>query len=190
MTKKELRKNMTAFRDHLSNDEIKKLSAAIFENLKKTDAFQKCSTVLCYLNIKSEVDTHSILEYFQKNKKLTAAPRISGNKMDFFYFNNYSQLSDDNRFHIPEPITDEKCIPDADCIIIMPGLLFDLNGARIGYGGGFYDRYLEKYPEPLKIAIAYDFQVMDAIEDTLIEPTDIKPDFLVTDKRMITISNK
>ena len=72
----------------------------------------------------------------------------------------------------------------------MPGLLFDLNGARIGYGGGFYDRYLEKYPEPLKIAIAYDFQVMDAIEDTLIEPTDIKPDFLVTDKRMITISNK
>ncbi len=188
MTKKELRIQMSALRDDLSDDEIQKSSRAIFENLLKTEIFHSCHTILCYINIKSEVNTHYIIKHYHNNGKKTAAPKVTGNKMDFFYFDNFSQLSDENRFHIPEPVTNEKCIPDAGCLIIMPGLLFDCNGARIGYGGGFYDRYLEKYPNIVKIAIAYDFQVTDAVNNSLIEKTDIKPDMIVTEKRIIHIN--
>lgn len=188
MTKKELRKKMSTLRNHLSQDEIQLLSDDIFRNLLKIPAFCECDKVLSYINIKSEVSTNKIIEFSKNNSKKTAAPKVIGNSMDFFYFNDDSDLSDENKFRIPEPVTTAKCIPDSNTVIIIPGLIFDASGARIGYGGGYYDRYLEKYHPLIKIAIAYDFQVIEQIDNCLMEATDIKPDYIVTDRRIIIIN--
>ena len=70
---------------------------------------------------------------------------------------------------------------------MMPGLVFDKSGHRIGYGGGYYDKYLTLHDSVVKIAIAYDFQVIEKIDEEIIEDTDISPDYIVTDKQIIKL---
>ena len=70
-------------------------------------------------------------------------------------------------------------------MIILPGLAFDVTGGRVGYGGGFYDKYLSKSPPLIKIAVAYEFQVLDT--EIEVDEFDIKPDYIVTEKRIIKI---
>ena len=88
---------------------------------------------------------------------------------------------------IPEPIEKRPVIADRG-VMIMPGLVFDHELNRIGYGGGYYDRYLSKYGNDniIKVAIAYDFQVVNKIDSTS-EEHDIKPDIIVTDKAEYTL---
>ena len=71
---------------------------------------------------------------------------------------------------------------EKNALIIMPGLAFDEKKNRIGYGGGFYDKYLERHPGLFKVALAYDFQIYKKLET---EQFDIRPDIIVTDKRVI-----
>lgn len=68
--------------------------------------------------------------------------------------------------------------------MIMPGVAFDNNCHRVGYGGGFYDRYLEKHPKVKRIAAAFEFQILPEVPT---EPTDIAPEMIVTEKQIITI---
>ena len=139
------------------------------------------------MNIKNEVDTSLIINYYRKNNKKTAIPKVLENNMEFYYFNCEKELVN-GYFNIPEPVNiDEsnKCIPSNNDVIIIPGLAFDRFGGRVGYGGGFYDKYLTQNKNLIKIAVAYDFQV---IEDVLeISKFDVKPDYIVTEKRILKI---
>jgi 5-formyltetrahydrofolate cyclo-ligase len=87
---------------------------------------------------------------------------------------------------ISEPLPERRVVYEG-ALMILPGLAFDKSGARIGYGGGFYDRFLEKYPESAscKISLAYDFQVYDQLE---IEDFDERVDGIITEKRIIQIN--
>lgn len=187
MDKKVIRKIMSSKRGELTKDEVTNKSKDIFFNILKLKEFIEASQVLCFLNIKNEVDTSFIINYYRENNKKTAAPKVIGSEMEFYYFTNEEDLIS-GYFNIPEPLNlneYNKCIPDNNDIIIVPGLAFDKLGGRIGYGGGFYDKFLNKYNNLIKIAVAYDFQI---IEDELeISEFDIKPDYIVTENRIIKI---
>lgn len=187
MNKKNIRKIMSVKRNELTNNEVINKSKEIFLNILKLKEFIESTQVLCFLNIKNEVDTSFIINYYRKNNKKTAVPKVNGNEMEFYYFTNENDLIS-GYFNIPEPINlneSNKCIPNNNDVIIVPGLAFDKYGGRIGYGGGFYDKYLSKNKNLIKIAVAYDFQV---IEDKLeISEFDIKPDYVVTEKRILKI---
>ena len=126
-----------------------------------------------------EIDPIKILDKFEKQNYQISLPKIKkGYEMDFFTWSNKDPLSI-NKYGIPEPISDQIVEPN---ILLLPLVAFDNNFNRIGYGGGFYDRYLQKIKKNKKvitIGLAYSFQKVKKI------PTnkyDIKLDFVVTNK--------
>ena len=126
-----------------------------------------------------EIDILQILEKFEKKKFIITLPKIKKNsQMDFFQWSKNDPLSI-NKFGIPEPISKVVKYPD---VLLVPLLAFDKNFNRIGYGGGFYDRYIKKIrkrKKVLTIGFAYSFQKLKKI------PTnkyDIKLDFIITNK--------
>ena len=126
-----------------------------------------------------EIDILQILEKFEKKKFIITLPKINKNKqMDFFSWNSKEPLSI-NKFGIPEPLSKKILYPN---IMLVPLLAFDKNLNRIGYGGGYYDRYLKKIKkikDVLTIGLAYSFQKVKKIPT---KQHDIKLDFIVTEK--------
>lgn len=174
---------MSRKREALSEEEVADKSRKIYENLLKIDCFTHAGSILCYINIRNEVRTGQIIQYCLEQNIKTAAPRVEGDKMDFFCFSSIDDLTP-GAFGILEPAGENRCIPDETTVIIMPGLAFDEKGGRIGYGGGYYDKYLSIYPYVKKIAVAYDFQILDEVGR---EVTDIAPDYIVTDRDVIPL---
>lgn len=185
VNKNEVRKMMNRKREALSKAEVMEKSSEIYNNLLKNGCFSGAGSVLCYINIRNEVVTKPILDFCLEHDIRIAVPRVHGTEMDFYYISAYCELVQ-GAFGIPEPVGDNICIPTENDVIIMPGLAFDRNGNRIGYGGGYYDKYLSVYQKVKKIAVAYDFQILDEIES---EITDILPDYIVTDSGVICVGS-
>ena len=110
-----------------------------------------------------------------------AVPKVTGpHEMKYYYLEDFSQLKP-GYFQIPEP---EDC-PEAaeeDAFLIVPGVAFDENRHRAGYGQGFYDRYLAGHRKHKTAAIAFEFQI---VEEVPAEPTDIFPEKVITEERII-----
>ena len=126
-----------------------------------------------------EIDIMPLVEKFEKLNYSITLPKIGVNsEMNFFQWSTKDPLSI-NKFGIPEPISNKTKFPD---ILLVPLLAFDKNFNRIGYGGGFYDRYinrLKKIKKIITIGVAYSFQKIKKIP---VEKYDIKLDFVVTEK--------
>ena len=126
-----------------------------------------------------EIDTIEILKKFEKLNYNISLPKIKKNfQMDFFHWSTKEPLSI-NKLGIPEPISNKVVYPN---ILLIPLVAFDRYFNRIGYGGGFYDRYLKKIKKNKKIitvGLAYSFQKIKKIP---VEKYDIKLDFVITNK--------
>ena len=126
-----------------------------------------------------EVDAIRILEKFEKKRCQISLPRIKKNfQMNFFYWSKKDPL-EINKYGIPEPISDKVIYPD---ILLVPLSAFDNRLYRIGYGGGYYDRYIKKIKKMKKITtigLGYSFQ---KVKEVPINKHDIKLDFIVTEK--------
>ena len=126
-----------------------------------------------------EVDTINILEKFEKYKYKISLPKIKKNsQMNFFNWSTKDPLTI-NKYGIPEPISNKLTYPS---IILVPIVAFDKHFNRIGYGGGFYDRYIKKIKKNKKIltiGLAYSFQ---KVKEIPINKYDIKLDFVITEK--------
>ena len=133
-----------------------------------------------YYPYNHEVNTVKILEKFEKLNYQISLPKIKKNsQMDFFKWSIKDLLSI-NKYGIPEPITDKIVYPN---ILLVPLVAFDKHLNRIGYGGGFYDRYLEKVMKTkniMTIGLAYSFQKVQKIP---VNKYDIKLDFIVTNEK-------
>ena len=133
-----------------------------------------------YYPYNHEVNTLKILEKFEKLNYQISLPKIKKNfQMDFFKWSVKDLLSI-NKYGIPEPITDKIVYPN---ILLVPLIAFDKHLNRIGYGGGFYDRYLErvkKIKNIMTIGLAYSFQKVQKIP---VNKYDIKLDFIVTNEK-------
>ncbi len=128
-----------------------------------------------------EVDAIDILKKFEKKKYQISLPKIKKNfKMDFFNWSTIDPLSI-NKYGIPEPISKKIVHPS---IIFVPLVAFDKNLNRIGYGGGFYDRFIKRIKKKRKIitiGFAYSFQRIDNVPTS---KNDIKLDFIITTKKI------
>ena len=177
MKKSLIRKKLLEVREknYLNNDLIN--ISSIIKILKKRKFKNKI--LGGYYPYNYEIDIIPLVEKFQKLNYSITLPKIGMNsEMNFFQWSTKDPLSI-NKFGIPEPISNKIKFPD---ILLVPLLAYDKNFNRIGYGGGFYDRYinrLKKIKKIITIGIAYSFQKIKKIP---VEKYDIKLDFVVTEK--------
>lgn len=177
-TKKEIRQKILNQRNALTNEEWSAKSCLILGKLMHHPLYQDAETIYCYVSYKHEVDTWPFLAFSIAAGKRIAVPKVIGQEMKFFYITSLEEL--EPGYHgIFEPVTDISA-EDEHALMIMPVAAFDEENNRIGYGGGYYDRYLKQHPAHQKIGLAFDFQKADCIPA---EETDIKPDIIITDKK-------
>lgn len=181
LEKARLRTEIKEYRRSISVSDKNILDGKVFDNLLKSGLIENRKLVLAYISTEIEVGTRSIIDFCLENGIGVAVPRCSGKrKMDFFMY-SHSAIMEKSPFGILEPVP-EKCIPVTDfygALCIVPGLAFDRYGYRLGYGGGFYDSFLEKEQGLVTVGICYHENIFDKL------PTgdfDKKVNFIVTDK--------
>ncbi|MBQ9838858.1 MAG: 5-formyltetrahydrofolate cyclo-ligase [Oscillospiraceae bacterium] len=163
MNKKELRTQIKAAKRAMTMQQIESLSLDLCRQFLATEVYRNAKTVYGYLPYNQEVRTWTLLEQAMKDGKKVAVPKVYGDEMRFIYIEDLQAVSD-GYAGIPEPIADEPVADDPAALVLMPGLAFDRAGHRIGYGGGFYDRFLENEPNHPTVALCYSFQMMDHLD--------------------------
>lgn len=164
MNKQELRRTIRERKRAMTEEEIVERSNALAEKFYNTPAYQAASTIYGYLPYNQEVRTVPMLQRALDEGKRVAVPKVYGEEMRFIYLEDLTQVSR-GYAGIPEPIADAPVADDKRALVLMPGLAFDPQGHRIGYGGGFYDRFLAQEPHHPTLALCYEFQ-MQAHLDT------------------------
>lgn len=181
MTNKKLtRTAIKEKRYELREGEVQRLSKECISKVLQFPELLEAKTVCVYMPTGNEIDTSEIIQYCLDNHKRVAAPRIEGDSMEFYYFQSIVDLKQ-GAYDIWEPIGTER-VTDEQSLVIMPGVAFDLDCNRIGYGKGYYDKYLSKHPHMKKIALAYEFQIVGKIKR---ETHDVRPEMIVTERRVI-----
>lgn len=178
--KKMTRNTIKEMRLALKKEEVKERSEACVSKVLQFPELLEARTVCVYMPAGNEIDTSEIIRYCKENGKRLAAPRVSGDTMDFYYFTDEKDM-EQGAYDIWEP-TGTEAVEDEESLVIMPGVAFDLSCNRIGYGKGYYDRYLSAHPRMKKVALAYDFQIVGRIKR---EVHDVRPDMVVTESRVI-----
>ena len=163
MDKKALRSEIRAKKRAMTEEQIVAASRRLGEKFAASLQYLQAKTVYGYLPYNQEVRTVPMLERALADGKRVAVPKIYGDEMKFIYLTDLSCV-EKNAMGIPEPIADEPVADDPTALVLMPGLAFDRQGHRIGYGGGFYDKFLAAEPEHPTVALCYDFQLLPEIE--------------------------
>lgn len=141
MEKKEIRKQVFQIRKSSDPAELEKKSQIINQKIIELPAFQNADTIFVYMDCKGEVSVRPMLEAAWAMGKKTAAPRVTGpGAMKYYYITSYDDLAP-GYYDIPEPTTEIEATEE-DAFLIVPGVGFDKDRHRCGYGQGFYDRYL------------------------------------------------
>lgn len=163
MDKKELRKQIRSLKRQMTKEQIEAASASLAEQFFATEYYRNARTIYGYLPYNQEVRTVPILRQAMLDGKRVAVPKVYGEEMRFIYLEDMGAVSE-GYAGIPEPVADEPVAQDPTALVLMPGLAFDRQGHRIGYGGGFYDRFLAQEPNHPTVALCYEFQMMDRLE--------------------------
>ena len=164
MNKKEMRAIIRAQKRAMTEDQIVSASKRLGEQLRACELYQNAKTVYGYLPYNQEVRTVPMLEQAIADGKRVAVPKCYGEEMRFLYIRDFEKEVAPGYAGIPEPIADEPVADDKTALVLMPGLAFDPMGHRIGYGGGFYDRFLSNEPDHPTLALCYGFQMVDHLE--------------------------
>lgn len=180
-SKYSIRQEILQVRQALGEDAQKFKSNLIYQSIIKDECFIKTPVLLVYLSTKNEVSTTSLIKKAWELGKTVAAPKINDHVMDFYIFSSFNQLKVGPYYGILEPTTTEP-IQTTEALIIMPGVAFDYQRNRIGYGKGYYDRYLSEHPDYETIAIAFDCQLLNKIPS---EEHDLKPNKIITETGII-----
>ena len=163
MDKKELRATIRARKRAMTEEEIVSRSEALTRLFLDSEAYKNAKTIYGYLPYNQEVRTTPILERALQDGKQVAVPKVYGEEMRFIALEDLTQV-EKGYAGIPEPIADGPVADDPKALVLMPGLAFDAQGHRIGYGGGFYDKFLAAETGHPTVALCYDFQLLDKLE--------------------------
>lgn len=219
--KKAVRKKVLALRDSIPAEDRARYDASIRKIVTGLEEYREAEAILAYVSYKSEVDTTMLIQQALKDGKHVFAPKVTGNEMEFWQILSLEDLKEGYRgilepkqsITFPDWVSERRNIASIDAVIdkvegcapegckvmmLMPGVVFDRQRHRIGYGGGFYDRYLDRLSQLSKktdfaeqtrtnldhitlttAALAYSCQVLEQIP---YEEHDVKPDVLVTEQ--------
>lgn len=174
-----IRKRMKQLRADMTRTERFEKSMQIFEQLITVPEFKRADRIYTYVSMDNEIDTIMLIDYSLSLEKRVFVPRVSGKDMEFYEISDISELSP-GYMGIYEPDINGK-EPDYSRtgFMCMPGLAFDKSYNRIGYGGGFYDRYLSVENKLYKAALAYEAQLLESIPT---QDGDVRPDMIVTEE--------
>lgn len=179
-TKQEIRSLMKQERAQLTDFYQVQAGTACANRIFSLPEYKAAKSICIYMAIQNEMSTLPIIEHSRALNKKIAAPKVTGNNIDFYYFDQVESLIP-GVWGILEPAPNDEVV-DANSLIIMPGVAFDKARNRVGYGGGFYDRYLEDHNQMKTVGICYDFQVLDQVP---YEPFDQQPEIIVTNQTII-----
>lgn len=163
MDKTALRAEIRARKRAMTSEEIERRSERLAGLFAASEAYRNATTIYGYMPYNQEVRTVPMLERALRDGKRVAVPKCYGDEMRFIYMEDLSRV-EKGYAGIPEPIEDEPVAEDETALVLMPGLAFDAQGHRIGYGGGFYDKFLAREPNHPTIALCYDFQMRPKLE--------------------------
>lgn len=161
--KKLLRKTIRDRKRAMTEEEIVRRSQALCRLFLESAAYREAKTIYGYLPYNQEVRTVPILEQALRDGKQVAVPKVYGEEMKFICLPDLTQV-EKGFSGIPEPIADGPVANDPTALVLMPGLAFDAQGNRMGYGGGFYDKFLAREPEHPTLALCYEFQMLPHLE--------------------------
>ena len=164
MNKKEIRAYIREKKRAMTERQIVSASARLGEQFRDCELYKNAKTIYGYLPYNQEVRTVPMLEQAIRDGKRVAVPKCYDRDMKFIYISDFAAEVAPGYANIPEPIADEPVADDTTALVLMPGLAFDPQGHRIGYGGGFYDRFLADEPDHPTLALCYGFQMVDHLE--------------------------
>ena len=176
MDKKALRAEIREKKRAMTEQQIVQTSDALARQFYAHPAYQNSKSIFGYLSYNQEVRTMPILEQAQRDGKRVAVPKVLGDEMIFIWLDDLRRV-ELGYCNIPEPMDNGPEAVDETALVLMPGLAFDPTGRRCGYGGGFYDRYLEAHPNHPLLALCYGFQLYDELET---DPHDIPVDYVLS----------
>lgn len=179
--KHKIRKELYSKRSAIPSALARQKSKIICDRLIRTHDYWASKTILFYLPFKNEVSTLDAISYTKHHLKQVFLPCIEDEEIFARIFQPHRLKP--GKFGIPEP--DKKCkkIPAKKIdLVIIPGIAFDKSGGRIGYGKGYYDKFLKNIPRVKKVALAYDFQVVSHFKK---DSHDVHVDKIITEKRII-----
>jgi 5-formyltetrahydrofolate cyclo-ligase len=187
ISKSTLRERLKLEREKLSKGEVRERSKSIVEQLLSLPEFFRSDVIHIYISSKkNEVDTHELIRVLLKQKKRVVVP-IADKVTKSMKHSELFSLSElvGGAYGILEPKM-YRPVPVADLqVIVVPALAVDRKGNRLGFGAGFYDRFLHDVRLP-SIALGYDFQVIDEVPN---EKTDIPVSFIITEQEIIRCRN-
>lgn len=163
MDKKALRAEIRAKKRAMTEEQIEVASRRLGILFADCEQYRQAKTIYGYLPYNQEVRTVPILERALADGKRVAVPKVYGDRMKFIYMTDLNRV-EKGYANIPEPVDDEPVAEDPTALVLMPGLAFDREGHRIGYGGGFYDKFLAEEPEHPTVALCYEFQMLETLE--------------------------
>lgn len=175
-SKNEIRQKVLQIRNQMTEVERKKKSSVICNTIRNLTIYKNAEMIFTYVDFGSEVKTSELITTAIKEGKKIAVPKIIGNRMDFYQIQSMDDLHQ-GYFGIREPDSDVP-VKNQSALMLMPGVVFDRERSRIGYGKGFYDKYLEENPMKHTVAVAYECQIQDRIPSG---PLDKKPFLIVTE---------
>ena len=184
--KQRLREERLAARETLSEQERSALDGRITQKLLATPEYAEAATVLTYVSVSSEVSTRKFIECALRDGKTVAVPRcLPGHRLEFVAIASLEQLVA-APFNLLEPSKDLSALTEDqmnNSICIVPALLVDTKGYRLGYGAGFYDRFLSTYPCE-KICLAY----QQNLSKTMLPHTefDVPVDTVITESDVLS----
>ena len=181
-----LRQLFKKHRSELADNEVKDLNKAIFKNLLKTDLFKKTYYHIYLSNsLNNEVETDGVIKLLFKKNKRVYVPKIMGENLIHIEINK-DTLYSTNKIGIKEPKENHKAEPNLFEVVFIPLLAYDKQGNRVGYGGGYYDKFLGNIKmNPLKIGLSL-FEPVDKIQD--IEKHDVRLDYVITPKKVYSFT--
>lgn len=177
MDKRELRRLIGEKKRALTGREIELRSRALAEKLFATSLYQDARSIYAYLSFNQEVLTRPVIERAWADGKRVAVPKVIGREMAFIWLDSFDHLTESG-YGIPEPIEDSPIADDPGALVLMPGLAFDPEGHRVGYGGGFYDRFLAREPGHPRAALCFDFQMFPHLD---VEAHDVPAGLVISD---------
>lgn len=183
--KEKIRRDLLRKRLALTEEEIREKSLLIKKKLFELKKFKEAEILMFYASFKNEVDTLDMIkEAITLGKDIALPVTLERGEIKPYHIQNLKEDIISGRFGIPEPKVSEERevnIKEID-MIVVPGIAFDKYGCRIGFGQGFYDRFLHSVsPRPFCVGLGFEFQIVDAIPS---QSYDEKLDMVITESHI------
>lgn len=184
-SKQKLRKQMLQYRKSLSKKAVARASARVCQKLIQLDEYRQAKTILFYMAVRNEIDVLQAIWQAWQDGKSVVLPRVKGSMIECILVEQLAQLQK-GTFGILEPKNGKNVDPQQLDLVIVPGVAFDVQGYRLGYGGGYYDRLFSQYPSLKRIGVLEHGQLVTTVYP---EAHDQKMDVLITSEQIFRIAS-